>query len=314
MADFDHALEAKARTLATLVCEDNQNLEVEFAGEYMPEFETKVNPEYFQFRWWNGSVIERSSQLGERDLPLTRTHLDAPCSPISGCRRPSRPIRADFHHATNRKRSGNGIGGWGGGIAVDSREVERLVVANNIVSENLSFQVVVGAGVPAAQVAVHHNLIDGFRDYEDEIRGASCVEGDPRFVNRAAADLRLLAGSPAVNAGDSAALPSGATTDHDGSTRVVGGKVDIGAFELPAVEPRAVSREPRAVKSRTVFPVSRTPFSTGAAGAPCTPAAARGSTQVVELHGRHAVPLAGQLRPQQLHGVHSRGADLHLLG
>ena len=70
VADFDHALEAKARALATLVCDDKQNLEVEFAGEYMPEFETNVNPEYFQFRWRDGTSIERSTRLGDRDLPF----------------------------------------------------------------------------------------------------------------------------------------------------------------------------------------------------------------------------------------------------
>lgn len=70
VADFDHALEAKARTFATLVCDDKQNLEVEFAGEFMPEFETPVNPEYFQFRWRDGTSIERSTRLGNRDLPF----------------------------------------------------------------------------------------------------------------------------------------------------------------------------------------------------------------------------------------------------
>lgn len=142
---------------------------------------------------------------------------------------PTHPMR-DVR-IVNNTVVGNGIGGWGGGIAVDSLQVEGVVVANNIVSDNLSFQIVVGASVPAAQVSVHHNLVDGFRGYEGETRGTSFVEGDPRFSSRAAFDFHLLAGSPAIDAGDAAALPAGVSTDRDGHPRVVGPAVDLGAYE-----------------------------------------------------------------------------------
>ena len=36
VADFDHALEAKARALATLVCDDKQNLEVSLPANTCP--------------------------------------------------------------------------------------------------------------------------------------------------------------------------------------------------------------------------------------------------------------------------------------
>jgi hypothetical protein len=42
----------------------------------------------------------------------------------------------------------------------------------------------------------------------------------------------LLAGSPAINAGDASLLPHGITTDQRGQPRVSGGALDIGAFEL----------------------------------------------------------------------------------
>jgi hypothetical protein len=43
--------------------------------------------------------------------------------------------------------------------------------------------------------------------------------------------LTLLPGSPALDAGSNAAIPSGVTTDQRGDPRIVNGTVDIGAFE-----------------------------------------------------------------------------------
>lgn len=76
--EFDATLEAKARTLATLVLREHRTIEVDFAGEFMPEFETAGNTEYFQFRLLDGSVIERSDMLGERDLPFLPHAVGAP--------------------------------------------------------------------------------------------------------------------------------------------------------------------------------------------------------------------------------------------
>jgi len=70
MIEFNEALEAKARTLATLVLREGRAIEIGFAGEFMPEFESTEHTEYFQFRLADGSLIERSDMLGERDLPF----------------------------------------------------------------------------------------------------------------------------------------------------------------------------------------------------------------------------------------------------
>lgn len=78
MHEFDSGLEATARTLATLVLHDSGRLEVEFAGEYMPEFETEEEPEYFQFRLPDGTVIERSDRLGDQDLPFLSSASELP--------------------------------------------------------------------------------------------------------------------------------------------------------------------------------------------------------------------------------------------
>ena len=49
------------------------------------------------------------------------------------------------------------------------------------------------------------------------------------FVDLAAGDLRLQMGSPCINAGNSAYVVG--TTDLDGNPRIVGGTVDVGAYE-----------------------------------------------------------------------------------
>jgi len=70
LADFDASLENKARVLATLVLREGKTIEVDFAGEFMPEFGRAESPEYFQFRFPDGTTIERSDRLRDRDLPF----------------------------------------------------------------------------------------------------------------------------------------------------------------------------------------------------------------------------------------------------
>ena len=68
--EFDATLETKARTFATLVLHDDRAIEVDFAGEFIPAFETEKDTQYFQFRLLDGTTIERSDMLGSRDLPF----------------------------------------------------------------------------------------------------------------------------------------------------------------------------------------------------------------------------------------------------
>ncbi|MEN8220717.1 MAG: choice-of-anchor Q domain-containing protein [Pseudomonadota bacterium] len=69
--------------------------------------------------------------------------------------------------------------------------------------------------------------------------GAHFIMGDPRFVDAENGDFRLRADSPAINVGDSSVIESypflkdkaGNMIDLDGNRRIVGGAIDLGAYE-----------------------------------------------------------------------------------
>ena len=123
---------------------------------------------------------------------------------------------------------------WGGGIAIDSPAVQNVIVRNNVVSQNLNFQIVVDPAVPSGECSVDHNLIDGYREYEAEIYGADYVEGDPLFLRPARGDFHLLEGSPAIDQGSPLEAPA---EDYEGALRPWGEGYDIGAFEYGSRRP-----------------------------------------------------------------------------
>jgi uncharacterized repeat protein (TIGR01451 family) len=61
--------------------------------------------------------------------------------------------------------------------------------------------------------------------------GGGNIDADPLFVDADAGNLRLQLASPAIDAGDSDAVPPGVTTDLAGNPRIGGLVVDMGAFE-----------------------------------------------------------------------------------
>lgn len=114
-----------------------------------------------------------------------------------------------------------------GGIGVISGNVENIVIENNIISDNASWQLRVVS--PAqGETAARSNLIDGFKGYDNEIYGSNPVIGDPLFIDKDAGDFHVAEGSPAIDSGVAANAPS---FDHDGNDRPNGDGYDIGAYE-----------------------------------------------------------------------------------
>ena len=76
--EFDQILASKARALVTLTEQDASGVELDFADEYMPEFEREKEPEYFEVWIDDWEVLERSRSLGSRDLPhLSRSSVQS---------------------------------------------------------------------------------------------------------------------------------------------------------------------------------------------------------------------------------------------
>ena len=70
--------------------------------------------------------------------------------------------------------------------------------------------------------------------------GTHIIMGEPRFVDAENGNFRLRADSPAIDVGDSSVIESyrflkddnDNALDLDGNPRVVGGAIDLGAYEV----------------------------------------------------------------------------------
>lgn len=127
---------------------------------------------------------------------------------------------------------------WGGSILIDTPDAREVVIRNNICSQSFTYQIAVSKRVPSANYTVDHNLIDGYRAYDDpdvkEIKGAVSFQANPLFVAPDLADFHLQPKSRAIDKASSLSAP---LTDFDGVIRPQEGdgdglpEFDIGAFE-----------------------------------------------------------------------------------
>ncbi len=129
---------------------------------------------------------------------------------------------------TNITFSGNRATNSGGGIYNGQDEYygvdSETTIANSIVWDN---------GSPAiynsstSVISVTYSLVEGGWP------GEGNIDADPLFVDAANGNLRLQPTSPAIDAGNNAAVPPGVTTDLDGNPRI-DYIVDMGAYEYRA--------------------------------------------------------------------------------
>jgi len=96
--------------------------------------------------------------------------------------------------------------------------------------------------------------------------GVGNTTNPPSFVNLASGDYRLLSDSPCINAGNNAGAV--VTNDLDGNPRLVGGVVDMGAYEFQTALPLTASIQVINTNAAAGFPLSfRAVFGRGNADA-----------------------------------------------
>jgi hypothetical protein len=121
--------------------------------------------------------------------------------------------------------------------------------ANNIVAFN--HDGVAGLYGPDAPVLrdniVYGNKRGNYRNMADPTGTDGNVSVDPLFVDRAAGNYRLAAGSPAINTGDDSVVLPG-ELDADFSARILGPHVDIGAYESAEHHPGILADAIRALR------------------------------------------------------------------
>ena len=132
---------------------------------------------------------------------------------------------------------------WGSGGIFISNPVsktgvmEKIIIRNNIISNNLSFTIAVWKfGNSVEDIVIDSNLVHGYlNDVNNygEILGTNSVKGIPSFVDSLNNDYHITSESEAIDIGSSKNAPS---IDFDENQRPQGEKIDIGAYEFVTVE------------------------------------------------------------------------------
>lgn len=89
---YDHDLFRAAQTLITLTKETEEGIELDFAGEFMPQFETAQGGDFFELWLADDSMLEASESLAGGQIPVSRHPVAAPRyqdisgAPLGRCR------------------------------------------------------------------------------------------------------------------------------------------------------------------------------------------------------------------------------------
>jgi PKD repeat protein len=137
---------------------------------------------------------------------------------------------------------GNSAGQYGGGA--DSSTLNNCTVTGNSAQES-------SGGVAGGEInnsIVYYNSAPFGTNYEPgwtllnyccttplPTNGVGNIASEPLFVDLFSGDLHLQAGSPCINAGDN--LLAVGAWDLEGSPRMSGGRVDMGAYEFQSATP-----------------------------------------------------------------------------
>ena len=130
------------------------------------------------------------------------------------------------------------------------------LVANNTLSRNAGFGLVVGYDYPVPSNTVRNNLVvgSGQGDYWNRNSTGTTSDHnlfgvDGRFMNAGGGDFRLQADSPAIDAGT---LLSVVDRDRDGNRRPSGSTHDIGAYEFGGTSSSSTGAPPPPTNVRIV--------------------------------------------------------------
>jgi predicted outer membrane repeat protein len=141
---------------------------------------------------------------------------------------------------SNSTFSGNSASDLGGGIANNSGTI---TLDNSIVANSTSGGDCVRL---AGTINASYSLIEsGLSGCATLAFPTTNLQVDPKLD----ASLRLLADSPAIDAGSNALIPDGVTTDLAGDSRIFGGTVDMGAYEF--APPATATPTPTATSTAT---------------------------------------------------------------
>ncbi|MFN8471120.1 MAG: choice-of-anchor Q domain-containing protein [Anaerolineae bacterium] len=147
---------------------------------------------------------------------------------------------------TNVSINGNYADTSGGGVYSANNSnlgTYSPTISNSIVWGNTKGEITSVGSFPP--IVSYSDVKDGFTgtgNIDINPQFVSPVTPDPNLLPTTAGDLRLGLGSPAIDAGDpNAAIPPLPGTDLDGKSRIVNGRVDMGAYEVPDPTPPVIS-------------------------------------------------------------------------